>query len=167
MFGDSYLNLMSTDRFGTHIVSAGFSDWLACGYSGAGAASQLTCFRNLLNVGAPSYAVFLLGMNNPDDGEVNSSWQNTVDAFVKECESRSIVPVLATIPSVPDRDHTYKNTYVRSSGHRYVDWEKAVGADKTNMWYSGMLHTDGVHPTELGARALAGQFMSDFPEIMM
>lgn len=167
VFGDSYIGLTSADRFGKHVLDAGFTEWLASGYPGAGAAAQVNSFRNLLALGLPKYAAFLLGMNNPDSGAVDTGWKNAVEAFVRECEARGIVPVLATIPSVPGRDHTHKNAYVRASGHRFIDWEKAVGAHESTSWYAGMLSTDKVHPTELGARALAGRFISDFPEIML
>lgn len=65
-----------------------------------------------------------------------------------------------------ERTHNYKNDYVKNSGCRYIDFAKAVGAYTSNNWYSGMLRSDGVHPDELGAKALYMQAIVDFPELM-
>ena len=44
---------------------------------------------------------------------------------------------------------------------------RAVGGEEIGSgWYEGMLHTDNVHPNELGAKALYAQFIADFPEIL-
>ena len=167
VFGDSYISLTSPDRFGRYIVDAGFTNWLACGFAGSGASQQMESFNKLLEMGVPKYAVFLLGMNNPDGGSVNNSWKKTIEEFVSVCNEHGITPILATIPSVPGRDHTYKNEYVRTSGHRFIDWERAVGAHESTEWFAGMLSADMVHPSAKGAMALAAKLMNDFPEIMM
>ena len=60
-----------------------------------------------------------------------------------------------------------KNSIIRSSGLRYIDFYNAVGSTESGSWYDGMLSTDGVHPTETGARALFGQAMADFAELAM
>ena len=59
---------------------------------------------------------------------------------------------------------TYKNNYVRNSGYRYVDLSKAVNTTGTN-WYSGMLSSDNIHPTSLGAKTLCYQVLASVPEI--
>ena len=40
-------------------------------------------------------------------------------------------------------------------------WSEGV-----DTWYDGFLGSDRVHPTPKGAKALAMQFLADFPEIM-
>ena len=56
--------------------------------------------------------------------------------------------------------------YLRASGLRYVDIDKAVGADEdTGEWYSDMLDTDGVHPTKAGAMAMFDAVMDVIPEL--
>ena len=74
-----------------------------------------------------------------------------------------ITPVFTTIPSTPTIDNSKKNAWIRSSGYRYIDFDKAVGADIDRNWYSGM--NAGNHPTEAGAKALFARFILDFPEI--
>jgi len=169
--GDSYLGLNSSSRFGYHLLKAGFDKWLACGYPGAAAYSQKLSVINLLEMGTPRYIVWTIGMNNIDNGAINSSWLTEVQQIIELCEQRGVTLILTTIPSTWDsnleltRDNSYKNTWIKASGFRYVDFERAVGADKGEGWYAGMLSTDGVHPAELGAKALASRFIIDVPEI--
>jgi lysophospholipase L1-like esterase len=60
-----------------------------------------------------------------------------------------------------------KNLYVTNSGHRYIDFAKAVGGESVGSgWYSGFLSADNVHPTVDGAKALANRLFLDFPEIL-
>ena len=67
------------------------------------------------------------------------------------------------------RSHEKKNDWIRSSGYRYVDFAKAVGANsETGMWRDGLRESDtGLHPSALGAKVLFAQLLSDFPEIMV
>ena len=77
------------------------------------------------------------------------------------------MPIFCTIPNVPTINNSFKNDIVRNSGYRYIDFAKAVNAeDVGSPWYDGMLSSDGIHPTELGAKALAARFITDFPEVM-
>lgn len=56
-------------------------------------------------------------------------------------------------------------------GLRYIDAAKAVGSNADGEWYGNGTEydyqsTDNVHPSEYGAKAIATQFLIDFPEIM-
>ena len=59
-----------------------------------------------------------------------------------------------------------KNAAVRSSGHRYVDFCGAVGADVSVNWHTGLQGGDGVHPTQKGAVVLTMRAMRDVPELL-
>ncbi len=177
VFGDSYLGYLYPNRFPYHLRTWGYDEWLGCGYPGAGAVQQIECFENLLQIDKPKIAVFTLGMNNVDTDVISTSWMKSVETFISLCEEHEIEPVLATIPSAWGstsedsnitmiRDNSLKNEWVRNSGYRFVDFERAVGAVGRNTWIAGMLSDDGVHPTELGAEALAKQFVLDVPEIV-
>jgi len=177
VFGDSYLGLTSPARFPYYILKCGFKDWLACGYPGASAQSQLPCFENLLKVGTPKIAVWCLGMNNRDNADsINAEYLASTQKFLTLCEQNDIVPIISTIPTAykTEEDGTktivvenrIKNEWVRSRGVRYIDFEKAVVCAEDGLgWYDGMLSSDNVHPADLGAQALAARFMVDVPEI--
>ena len=81
------------------------------------------------------------------------------------CAANGIELIYATIPSVPNQSNEAKNSYVRGTGKRYVDFAKAVGATANGTWYTGMLDEDNVHPTEAGAIALYHRAIADCPEL--
>ena len=168
MFGDSYFGMTNPARWVHWLQESGFAaDALIDAYGGRASDNAVISLTNLIKNGSPDYIVWCMGMNDGTDSnsQPSSAWVVGRDAVLGICEAYSIVPVFATIPSVPSINHTYKNAWIRSSGYRYVDFDNAVGANVSNQWYAGMLSTDNVHPTEKGALALYGQFMADFPEI--
>ena len=140
---------------------------MLCGFGGAGSRHELVSFKNLNEKCSPKRICWCLGMNDADTATaVNANWKSTYDEIVKICDSKNIELILATIPNVPDRRHDYKNEIIRSSGYRYIDFAKAVNAEEVgSAWDEGMLYTDNVHPTELGAKALAERILLDVPEI--
>lgn len=165
MFGDSYFTYYE-ERWPYYIAQK-YDNFLLCGFPGAMSLEMYDNFRQALTHGTPKIAVWCLGMNDPDsDGSINAAWQTYAERFIADCEAKSVIPILATVPNVPDRIHTYKNEYVRKSGYRYIDFASAVGAnDKGSAWYEGMLSADLVHPAVAGAQALAKQVLLDLPEI--
>ena len=164
VFGDSYIGF-EDNRWAGQMHKLGYKNWLACGFPGGQSTNELSSFKTLLTLGIPDTVIWCMGMNNGDNGAINSSWLYNVEEMIKLCKRNNIDLVLATIPSCPIVDNTYKNDWVRNSGYRYVDFNKAVGVSGTN-WYDGMLSTDNIHPTELGAKMLASRVCIDAPEIM-
>lgn len=164
VFGDSYLGF-DDNRWAGQMHNLGYKNWLACGFPGGQSASELASFKTLLTLGIPDTVIWCMGMNNGDSGAINSSWLYNVEEMIKLCRDNNITLILATIPTCPAVDNTYKNDWVRNSGYRYVDFDKAVGVNGTS-WYDGMMAGDNIHPTELGAKALASRVCIDVPEIM-
>jgi lysophospholipase L1-like esterase len=120
-----------------------------------------------------------MGMNNPDTSSgINASYLINTQKFIELCIENGVTPIISTIPSTwgttsddsdvtQPRNNRVKNAWVKESGCRYIDWADAVENPDGSGWYAGMLYTDGVHPTERGAIALADRFVRDFPEIAM
>lgn len=104
-------------------------------------------------------------MNDGSDGTTTPStnWKTNVDRFINLCQTSNICPIFATIPSTPTIDHSKKNAWIRQSGYRYIDFEKAVGADINSQWYVGS-RDSGNHSTEKGAKEMAFRFILDLPE---
>jgi len=172
VFGDSYVAIVeSTSKWSHWLVADGYSDnALINAYPGEDSANALNALQTVLSVGCPKYLLWCLGMN--DDGDTNAetpsaAWMAGINKVIELCEANDITPVFATIPTVPLYNHEAKNAWVRSSGYRYVDFARAVGANSSGVWFSGMLSTDDIHPSELGAKALWHQVLCDFPEITM
>lgn len=169
MFGDSYFS-WGVDRWAYYCAKDGFHEnGLFNAYPGENSAKAIIALRNVIPLGKPKYLVWCLGMNDGSDSESepSSAWATGRDAVINLCERYGITPVFATIPTVPTINHEQKNAWVRSSGYRYIDFAKAVGAQSDGTWFSGMLYTDEIHPTVQGAKALYGRVLTDFPEIMV
>ena len=167
VFTDSYGSISDTGRWPHYFADAGYDGFLLCGHGGANSAQIYPQFETLIGLAQPKLAVWMLGMNDADTASaVNASWKTHAERFVAACEAKGVVPVLTTIPNVPNYRHTFKNDWIKASGCRYVDWAKAVGAETAGAsWYEGMLSADNVHPTALGAKTLAARLLLDVPEM--
>lgn len=167
IFGDSYISIGDSSRYPQHLINAGYTDYLLCGFSGAKSMYEVISFRSLIEKCSPKRICWCLGMNDGDtETAVNTKWKAVYDEIVGVCRTKNIELILATIPNVPNIRHDYKNEIVRTSGYRYIDFAKAVNAEAVGAtWYTDMLYTDNVHPTELGAKALASRILLDVPEI--
>jgi hypothetical protein len=167
VFGDSYLGLYD-GQWPYNLVQDGFgNNCLLNGYGGETSSVDIVDAQENLLHNMPKYLLWLPGMNDPDTSTaVNSAWNTAYNSIKEICASNHIELVLATIPCVPERNHTFKNAIVRESGYRYIDFAKAVGAETSgSAWYSRLLSGDNVHPSSLGAKVLYLQVLSDFPEI--
>lgn len=169
VFGDSYVGLNNVARWATQLNNAGFAtNVLFNGYAGESSGPAVTSLTNALeNYGCPQKLIWCLGMNDgADDGATPSTnWTNGINQVKTLCETYGIELIMATIPSVPNQSNEAKNVAVRTSGKRYIDFAKAVGAAANGTWYTDMLSQDDVHPSEKGAIALYHQAIADCPEL--
>jgi lysophospholipase L1-like esterase len=100
-------------------------------------------------------------MNDTDE-----KFKTYFDSVKGICDTYGITMIAALVPTTPSVNNEVKKQYVIDSGVRYIDFYSAVGANPSGNWYDGYLSNDNVHPTQLGAQALATQVLVDFPEIM-
>ena len=167
ILGDSYSGFGHAARWPYYLYRDGFNNCMISGYPGMSSEAAISQFKRFVDYGAPEFIVWTLGMNNADvDGKINEGYLKSTEEFIAMCEERGITPILSTIPNVPERDNNPKNEWVRSQPYRYIDFSRAVGADKDVNWYPEMLCADRVHPAARGAEALYMQVLTDFPEIM-
>lgn len=169
LIGDSYTSMGDPSRYPYYLMNTyKATNLLICGYGGAKSSDEILSFRNLIAIAKPKYLVWALGMNDTDtETSVNASWKACFDEVVETCNVNKITLILATIPNCPKQINMFKNEIVRDSGYRYIDFAKAVGGEsKGSNWYEGMLYTDNIHPTQLGAKVLASRFIIDVPEII-
>ena len=160
VIGDSYVSLYEK-RWTYQMMSAfGENDFLVCGLAGAKSEDMYPKLTKLLNFGTPKYLVWALGMND------TYPWRYK-DYLIKvemDCRARGIELILTTIPYPTGDTRATINQFVKESGYRYIDVYSAVSSDANGTWYAGM-NDDGVHPTALGAKAIAARVLADFPEI--
>ena len=170
VFGDSYVGLNNPARWATVLRNAGFADNIYLnGYAGEASAAAVTALETALTYyGQPAMLVWCLGMNDgADSGDIPSErWTSGISRVEELCAAYDINLVLATIPSVPSHSNEAKNSYIRNSGRRYIDFADAVGAQADGTWFAGMLSNDNVHPSESGATALYHRAIMDVPELM-
>ena len=167
LFGDSYIGIDSDDRYPYYLMQNSYTNILLSGYPGEGSSNALICLNKLISKKLPSILIWTLGMNDGDTSVINSYWKQAVDTLITLCERNNITLILATIPNTPTVKNTLKNEYVKSTGLRYIDFAKCVGAESENStWYSGCLSSDNVHPTSLGAKLLYAEFLKAVPEVI-
>ena len=160
MFGDSYFG-MGNNRVMGQLKKLGYGETcLIVGLAGLGSSGAYADLVKCLELGKPKIIVWCLGMNDS-----NESYKNYLDQLRPLCSDLGITLILSKIPTVPERDKEIINSYVAATGLRYVDYYKAVGTNSAGAWRDGYLDTDKVHPTELGAKALAARLVVDVPEL--
>lgn len=166
VFGDSYISLYN-DRWVYYLLHDGFTDGaMLNGYAGENSVNAIKALKNLIKLTKPKYILWTLGMNDGDtQSEVNASWLYYFNMFISICKENNIEPILATVPNVPSINNRFKNSIIRNSGYRFVEFSKAVDADEDGVWINGTLGQDNVHPTMLGAKIAYQRLLADFPEI--
>jgi hypothetical protein len=173
VFGDSYVDFNSAERWPYYYRIAETTDWFCDAQPGLSPDNAYIDLTNMLSCGfRPSLLVWLLGMNGSTtetqvDGQyvINPSQKTVIDNVVALCNNNNINLVLGIVPTVPDRQKTGFGNYVKSLGVRYIDFAKAVGTDSSGQWTTGLLSSDNVHPTVAGAKVLASQVYIDCPEL--
>ena len=167
LIGASYTGFGNAARWPYYLRRDGFLNLLAMGFPGMNGQRAIKEFRAVIDMGAPQFAIWGIGMNNGDSADaINPDYLRTTEEFISICEERGIVPILSTIPNCPKVNNSFKNEWVRNSGYRYIDLCRSVGADEDVWWYQGMISEDQIHPTVLGAQAFYAQVLVDFPEMM-
>jgi lysophospholipase L1-like esterase len=177
MFGDSYYGSDGPSRQMYWLKQWGVLNCLVQGYGGQGSEAAYQDLVRCLSHGRPKYLVWSLGMNDDNSAVLvditTGKWYEIYTKVRQLCELNDIELILTTIPEVrgdyPNKDAI--SEVVRNSGLRYIDAAKAVGSNADGEWYGNGTEydyqsTDNVHPSEYGAKAIATQFLIDFPEIM-
>ena len=167
IFGDSYTNTRNNARWLYYAKNMGFDNYLISAYPGSGSITEIQSFRNVMQKCKADTVLWAVGMNDGSDTTTYpTAWKSAIDEVIEYCQKNGIELILVTVPCVPSVDHTKKNAYVKSTGLRYIDFAKAVGAETTgSTWYTGLLSTDNVHPSETGAKVLSQQALIDMPEL--
>jgi lysophospholipase L1-like esterase len=171
-FGDSYFGISSQVREMYWLKEWGYLNFMISGFPGASSSEMNPELERCLKIANPEFIIWCLGMN---DNSTLNFWISQVNKVLSLCEKNGIKPILCTIPNVRN-NVTYKNKnemsdWVKNSGQRYVDVQKAVGANEDGEWYGNGTEydyqsSDNVHPSEYGAKAIATQFIIDAPEIV-
>lgn len=140
----------------------GKSDFLVDALAGGTSEDLFPDLQILLGLGTPRYLVWGLGGNDS-----SWKWKNIAYQVEMLCRERGITLIYNHIPwrvDIEDGSKAAQNTYVKNSGYRYMDTYAAVSSNDSGAWYEGYC-ADGVHPTVLGAKAMAAKILTDIPEL--
>lgn len=161
-YGDSYF-----DYWPLLAKKNGYGNFLCDGSSGRGSNDALNSLKLGLTHGMPKKILWCMGMNDADSSTaISAVYKKVIDEVVTLCDELGIELIITTIPNVPDRNHNYKNAYIKSLGKRIVDVSKAIGADDSANWFDGFLSSDNVHPSGTGARAIMSYMITSVPELL-
>lgn len=161
IFGDSYFGT-TTERVFHYLIEWGIcEDVLVDALPGITAAESFADFGKCLLFGCPKTLVWMLGMNG-----TNASTIAIIEELQAYCEANNIELIINDVPTTPVVNNETLHNFVQSSGIRFVQSYAAVGANSAGSWYDGYLSSDNVHPTALGARAIAMRMQIDIPELM-
>lgn len=158
--GDSYVSLYQQRWPYQMMYTFGYKDFLLDGLAGGASEGLFAELQKLFSLGCPKYLVWCLGMNDS-----SWDWRYYEKKVEMLCRANGVTLLLQTIP-YPESGTNKEviNNEVRASGYRYIDAFDAVSSNSDGDWYDGYCD-DGVHPTILGAKAIAAQVLADFPEI--
>ena len=182
MFGDSYFGMDIEQRELYWLNEWDCLDVLVDNMAGINSQKSYEELQRCLTFGTPKKLVWCLGMNDGSDADEDTpttSWSYYIELIEEICKKYNIELILATIPNVPAVNNEGKNKWVRESGYRYIDVASAVGANVFESgvatWYGengGAQYLEGssnpnnrIHPTTVGAKAIATQFLVDFPDL--
>lgn len=167
VFGASYTNVADNQTVGA-LKGFGYFDYYLNGFAGREALGAYNDLVRSLSYSCPKVITFGYGfMINTASYD---TWKSYIDSVINLCREKGITLVFALDPDVKTKDLSQYRQYIIDSGYRYIDLKSAVQQGPyvydTDFWYPGFMSSDGVHPTPLGAKAMAMQVLRDFPEIM-
>ena len=166
--GDSYITINDSTRWAYYLGEFGQLDNVMLhGYPGQGSITAIPSLEKELLLSVPKALVYCYGMNDGSDSDsvAANNWQYGFENIKALSNKYGFELILATIPTVPSINNEVKNSTIRNSKYRFIDFAKAVGASSSGVWYTGMLATDNVHPRIPGGFALYNAAIQAVPEI--
>ena len=176
IFGDSYMTICDEIRPGYQLNQIGvLKDCFVQAFGGETPADAWERLLKALSYGKPKYIIWAEGMNGAYHLGV-TGYDQIFTYLSALCEKLNISLILYA-PPVPalsaalPADKQQITEFVRGSGYRFIDAYKAVGSNSTGEWYGdgedwNYQAGDKVHTTVMGAKAIASQFLIDFPELL-
>lgn len=181
--GASYFSLGDPSRWPYYMYADGYADKVfITGRGGMNGINGHEEIADAIKFGKPKFMIWGIGMNDgPDlEDDINPvTYQNKL-GFLKICKEKGIKPLFMTIPNCGNEnnqrnENTYKLDYINNRKKEFADYDYRVvdiahavnGVESHSPWYDGMLHSDGTHPTQLGARNFYLELLCEFPELMV
>ena len=171
VISDSYGGENNLTRWvGNLYLNYGITSFMTSNMSGCKSPEAYDLLVEVLKYVKPKYVIWNIGMNDASDTlTYDPIWKTYFDLAIQKCNENNVEIILATLPSMlgiaKPRDHRKKTEHMKTIGKRIIDFDLAV-SDGNGTWKAGLLSADQVHPTEVGAKVLAMQVITDFIEIL-
>ena len=181
--GASYFSLGDPARWPYYMYADGYADKVfITGRGGMNGINGHEEIADAIKFGKPKFMIWGIGMNDgPDlEDDINPVTYANKTGFLKICKEKGIKPLFMNIPNCGNEtnqrnENSYKLDYVNNRKKEFADYDYRVvdiahavnGIESHSPWYEGMLHSDGTHPTALGARNFYLELLCAFPELMV
>ena len=181
--GASYFSLGDPARWPYYMYQDGYADKVfITGRGGMNGINGHEEIADAIRFCKPKYMIWGIGMNDGPDlaDDINPATYTNKLGFLKICKEHGIKPLFMTIPNCGNEnnqrnDNTYKLDYIMNRRAEFGEYEYRTvnighavdGMEVHSPWYDGMLHSDGTHPTNLGARNFYLELLCSFPELMV
>lgn len=170
IFGASYESILTSARWLYYLPDFGvdLDKLFINGYSGRASDLCYADFLRALKFAKPKYVYWTMWGNG-----TAASLDTYIGDMLELSKEYGFELIIIDRPNSPTQDSVYetKNEVIAkyiNLGVRYVNTKEALSNNPNSPdgWYPNYLSSDGSHPTELGARALAHQVVLDIPEIV-
>lgn len=159
ILGDSYMSY-ADDRIGGALYEMGQEAPTILSIPGAKTSLMAAQFANMIdcyNV-VPSVVCVCTGINDDNASE----YQTGLDKIIQYAEKNGIKIITTAIPITPSRlsQNLAVRNYVLTLDYETIRFDEAVGSSDLGVWYDNCLNADNVHPTQNGARLMAGELIN-------
>lgn len=120
------------------------------GFAAMTSSQALALFKDILSLSRPNTAAWYIG-----SADNNSTYADNAENFIKECDARSVTPVICTIPSTPTVDNTEKNRLLRAMPCRIIDIAAIINGGKDYVTASFDYFTSDGTLTSAGFEAVS------------
>ena len=179
IFGASYFSLGDPARWPYYMYADGYNDNIfITGRGGLNTTGGLVELKDALQHAVPEVIIWGYGMNDGKDNEDGSikevTYRNQIE-FLQICKDYGIRAVFISSVNCATNYHPGKIDYVMNRLGDFANYEYTVaslphavdGYEVGSMWYDGMLSSDNIHPTALGARNFYLELLCAYPELMI
>jgi lysophospholipase L1-like esterase len=131
------------------------------GETSTGLVEKIQLVQNKLN---PDFVILAIGTNDL----VYATWLSNIQSLISTFEAKGAEIVLTTLPPRSDRVALLAqiNSYILSSGYKYVDFAKALTTNGDRVTENTSLFlSDHVHPNVAGHLRMYEQLRKDVPEM--
>lgn len=174
IWGDSYVENCGRNprcAYANLIREALNGNAFLSGQGGATAAQTFTRVVNEINVCAPQYIIFNVGVNDSFGVSADTFKENLLK-LIELAKEKGSEPILVTVPNVPAGNATVRtfcqevNPWIRSLGYDYIDIAYALSTGDGITGDESKFVLDMTHPNLVGGQAIFNYIKAHLPQLL-